>query len=53
MAGTSFSNVGFAKSEPIDKVPLPPKDAKVYPTACDYCIVGCAYKAFVWPKESF
>jgi arsenite oxidase large subunit len=21
----------------------------VYSTACDYCIVGCAYKAFVWP----
>ena len=50
MARTSFSNVGFAKAEPVDKVPLPPKDAKVYPTACDYCIVGCAYKAFVWPK---
>lgn len=34
---------------PEDKVPLPPPGAKVYPTACDYCIVGCGYKAFVWP----
>lgn len=34
---------------PEDKVPLPPPDAKVVPTACDYCIVGCGYKAYVWP----
>ncbi len=34
---------------PEDKVPLPPRDAKAYPTACDYCVVGCAYKAYVWP----
>ena len=34
---------------PVDKVPLPPKDAKVVSTACDYCIVGCAYKAYTWP----
>ncbi len=32
-----------------DKIPLPPKDAKLFHTACDYCIVGCAYNAFVWP----
>ncbi len=31
------------------KVPLPPKDADVFTTACDYCIVGCGYKVFRWP----
>ncbi|MEZ6152138.1 MAG: hypothetical protein R3C09_18710 [Pirellulaceae bacterium] len=25
-------------------VPLPPTDAKVHTTACDYCVVGCGYK---------
>ncbi len=32
-----------------DRVPLPPRDASVVTTACDYCIVGCGYKAYVWP----
>lgn len=35
---------------PQDHVPLPPPDATVKTTACDYCIVGCGYKAYVWPK---
>ncbi|MDA2933041.1 arsenate reductase (azurin) large subunit [Acidobacteria bacterium AH-259-D05] len=34
---------------PKDHVPLPPPDAKVYTTGCDYCIVGCGYKAYLWP----
>ena len=34
---------------PVAQVPLPPTDAKVVPTACDYCIVGCGYKAYTWP----
>lgn len=34
---------------PEDKVPLPPKNADVLTTACDYCIVGCAYKVYRWP----
>ncbi len=42
-------NVSFATVVPEDKVPLPPPDAKIYPTACDYCVVGCAYRAIVWP----
>jgi hypothetical protein len=42
-------NVSFATVIPEDKVTLPPPDAKVYPTACDYCVVGCAYRAIVWP----
>lgn len=32
-----------------DRVPLPPADAKVHTTACDYCIVGCGYKVYTWP----
>ena len=34
---------------PQDSVPLPPADAKVHTTACDYCIVGCGYKVYTWP----
>jgi arsenite oxidase large subunit len=32
-----------------DHIPVPPPDAKVYNTACQYCIVACGYKAYVWP----
>ena len=35
---------------PLDRVPLPPPDAKVHTTACDYCIVGCGYKVYTWPE---
>jgi arsenite oxidase large subunit len=35
----------FAK----DYVPLPPKDAEVLTTACDYCTVACGYKVYRWP----
>jgi arsenite oxidase large subunit len=28
---------------------LPPIGAKVVPTACDYCVVGCGYLAYTWP----
>ncbi len=34
---------------PLDQVPLPPVNAKVHTTACDYCVVGCGYKVFTWP----
>jgi arsenite oxidase large subunit len=34
---------------PQDNIPLPPKDANVHTTGCDYCIVGCGYKVFTWP----
>jgi len=30
---------------PVDEVPVPPADAEVLPTACEYCVVGCGYKA--------
>ena len=35
--------------ERVAGVVLPPLNAKVVPTACDYCVVGCAYKAYIWP----
>ena len=34
---------------PVDEVPIPPADAEVLPTACEYCIVGCGYKVYRWP----
>ena len=34
---------------PEDRVPLPPPNAEVLTTACDYCIVGCGYKVYRWP----
>lgn len=33
----------------IDRLPIPPRDAKVQNVACHYCIVGCGYKAVGWP----
>ncbi len=42
----------MAESNPTDRVPLPPADAQVLTTACDYCIVGCGYKVFTWPTGS-
>jgi arsenite oxidase large subunit len=34
---------------PESDVPLPPKDAEVLSTACDYCIVACGYQVYRWP----
>ncbi|MEM8596967.1 MAG: arsenate reductase (azurin) large subunit, partial [Pseudomonadota bacterium] len=34
---------------PEESVPLPPPDAEVLSTACDYCIVACGYKVYRWP----
>ncbi|MEE8270902.1 MAG: arsenate reductase (azurin) large subunit, partial [Alphaproteobacteria bacterium] len=34
---------------PETRVPLPPPDADVITTACDYCIVACGYKVYRWP----
>lgn len=34
---------------PDTNVPLPPPDAEVLTTACDYCIVACGYKIYRWP----
>ncbi len=37
---------------PADKAPLPPKNAEVLTTCCDYCIVACGYKVYRWPVGS-
>ena len=34
---------------PETDIPLPPTDAEVISTACDYCIVACGYKVYRWP----
>ena len=31
------------------RVPLPPADATVKTTCCEYCPVACGYKVFTWP----
>lgn len=33
----------------VDRIPLPPKDAEVLTTACDYCTIACGYKVYRWP----
>jgi arsenite oxidase large subunit len=35
----------------IDRLPIPPKDAKVQNVVCHYCIVGCGYQALSWPVD--
>lgn len=32
----------------IDRLPVPPKDARVNSLVCHFCIVGCGYKAISW-----
>lgn len=32
----------------IDRLPIPPKGARVHNVVCHYCIVGCGYKAYSW-----
>jgi len=32
----------------IDRLPIPPKNAKVQNVTCPFCIVGCGYKAISW-----
>ena len=34
---------------PEDKIILPPKNAEVLTTACDYCVVACGYLVYRWP----
>ncbi|MGI9253825.1 MAG: hypothetical protein ACR2J8_08760, partial [Thermomicrobiales bacterium] len=35
-----------------DPVPLPPVDAEVHTMSCQYCVVGCGYKSYVWPTTA-
>jgi len=32
------------------EVELPPKDSEVYTTTCQYCMVQCGYKVYVWER---
>jgi arsenite oxidase large subunit len=32
-----------------DLLPVPPKNAKIHTSACQYCNVGCGYKIYTWP----
>ena len=34
-----------------DVIPLPPTTAEVKTMSCQYCIVGCGYKSYVWPTS--
>jgi arsenite oxidase large subunit len=33
----------------IDRLPIPPRDARVHNVTCHFCIVGCGYRAYSWP----
>ena len=33
----------------MSSVPLPPADAEVFDTVCQFCIVGCGYQVYKWP----
>ena len=35
--------------QPEDQVPLPPKNAEVITTCCDYCVMACGFKVYRWP----
>jgi arsenite oxidase large subunit len=41
----------MAYKRQIDRLPIPPKDAKVQNVVCHYCIVGCGYHAVSWPVD--
>ncbi|NOX73626.1 MAG: arsenate reductase (azurin) large subunit [Alphaproteobacteria bacterium] len=41
----------MAYKRQIDRLPIPPKDAKVQNVTCHSCIVGCGYKAYTWPRN--
>lgn len=49
MSSDNTIDASLLDDKPIDHVPLPPKDADVFTTACDYCITGCGYKVYRWP----
>jgi arsenite oxidase large subunit len=34
------------------ELPVPPKNAKVHTSACQYCNVGCGYKIYTWPVKN-
>ena len=42
----------MAYKRQIDRLPIPPKNATVHNVTCHYCIVGCGYKAYTWPRNA-
>lgn len=42
----------MAYKRQIDRLPIPPKNAAVHNVTCHYCIVGCGYKAYTWPRNT-
>ncbi len=38
----------MAYKRQIDRLPIPPRDARVTNAVCHFCIVGCGYKAYTW-----
>lgn len=42
----------MAYKRQIDRLPIPPASAKVHNVTCHYCIVGCGYKAYTWPRNT-
>ena len=53
--GEAFGASASARREALalflgqDHLPVPPKDATVHTSACQYCNVGCGYKVYTWP----
>ena len=41
----------MAYKRQIDRLPIPPANATVHNVTCHYCIVGCGYKAYTWPRN--
>ncbi len=35
----------------INRLPIPPRDARVQNVTCHFCIVGCGYHAISWPVD--
>jgi len=49
MAMSDKARNSAAFYQPEDKIPLPPKNADVLTTCCDYCIMACGFKVYRWP----
>ncbi len=43
------STISPPPPEGAGEVVIPPRNARVTTTACDYCVVGCGYKVYTWP----
>ena len=50
MANNAANSTPFY--QPPDQVPLPPKNADVITTCCDYCSLACGFKVYRWPVGS-